>query len=145
MLNHMSKQIYINLITKDLAKSTAFYQAIGFTKNETFSGTTASAMAWSDDIVFMILTEEFAKNFDDNKSFVDQKKTVSAFYALSFDSKEAVDDFCDKATKAGGRVYTNEFNQKNANEFMYSLEVEDLDGYILEPMYMNLNMFGTQQ
>lgn len=137
----MSKQIYVNIITKDLAKSTAFYTAIGFIKNEMFSGPNASAMAFDDNILFMILTEEFAKNFNDGKEFVDQKKTVSAYYALSCASKEAVDAMCDAAKANGGRVYENEFNKKEVGEFMYSFEIEDPDGYILEPVFMDLSKF----
>jgi uncharacterized protein len=137
----MPKSIYINIITKDLAKSTAFYASIGCTKNEMFSGPTASAMAWSDEIIFMILTEEFARHFDDNKQFVDQKKTVSAYYALSCDSKEEVDTFCAKAKSAGGRIYGNKYNEEVAGDFMYSFEVEDTDGYILEPVFMDLSKF----
>jgi uncharacterized protein len=139
----MSKQIFINLITKDLAKSTAFYEAIGCLKNPQFSGETSSAMAWDENIIFMLLTEEFALNFNDGKSIVDQKKSVGAFYALALDSKEAVDTFCDNAKKAGGRVYTNKFNQEVAGDFMYSFEVEDTDGYILEPTFMDLSKFPT--
>jgi uncharacterized protein len=137
----MSKQIYINLITKDLSKSTAFYEAIGCKKNPQFSDDKASAMMWSEEIVFMLLTEEFALNFNDGKSIADQKKTVGALYSLSCDSKKDVDDFCNKAKQAGGRVYTNKFNQEKAGEFMYTFEVEDLDGYILEPVFMDLSNF----
>jgi uncharacterized protein len=137
----MSKQIYINLITKNLAKSTNFYKAIGCTLNEQFSSDQASALEWSDTIVFMILTEEFASNFNDGKQFADQKKSVGAFFALSFDSKEEVDQFCDKAIIGGGRVYKNKYNEENAVEFMYTFEVEDTDGYILEPVYMDLSKF----
>jgi uncharacterized protein len=137
----MPKQIYINIITKDLAKSTAFYQAIGCIKNEMFSSETASAVAWSEDIIFMLLTEEFAHNFNDGKVISDQKKSVSAFYAFSLDSKEAVDIFCENATKAGGRVYKNKFNETVSGEFMYTFEVEDPDGYILEPVFMDLSKF----
>jgi uncharacterized protein len=138
----MPKQIYINLITKDLAKSTAFYEAIGCVKNEMFSAEHASAMAWSEDILFMLLTEDFARNFNDGKLLADQKKSVGAFYALSLDSKEAVDKFCARATAAGGRVYINQFNQEQAGEFMYTFEVEDPDGYILEPAFMDLSKFS---
>jgi uncharacterized protein len=138
----MSKQIYINLITKNLAKSSSFYKAIGCVKNEQFSNEVATAMMWDENIIFMILTEDFAKNFSDNKEFVDQKKTVSAFYALSCDSKEAVDLFCKKAEENGGRVYTNKFNQDMASDFMYTFEVEDPDGYILEPAFMDISKFS---
>jgi uncharacterized protein len=137
----MPKSIYINIITKDLVKSTAFYTAIGCNKNEMFSGPTASAMAWSEEIIFMILTEEFALNFNDGKTIADQKKSVGAFYALGLDSKNAVDEFCTKAKEFGGRVYTNKFNQEVAGDFMYSFEVEDTDGYILEPVFMDISKF----
>lgn len=135
----MSKQIYINLITKDLEKSTKFYESIGCVKNDMWSGPTASCMVWSDSIYFMLLTEEFAKNFNDDKELADQKKSVSAFYALVLESRQAVDEFCDKVKLAGGRVYENEFNKKVASDFMYTFEVEDLDGYILEPGFMDMN------
>ena len=137
----MSKQIYINLITKDLAKSTAFYAAIGFTKNEMFSGPTATSMQFSDDIIFMLLTEEFTLNFNDGKAIANQKQSVGAFYALSCDSREAVDEFCAAAKANGGRVYENDFNKANAGEAMYSFEVEDPDGYILEPVFMDVSKF----
>jgi predicted lactoylglutathione lyase len=137
----MSKQIYINLITKDLAKSTAFYTAIGFVKNDIFSDENATSFMWGENIIFMLLTEEFARKFDDGKQFVDQKKTVSAYYALSCSSKEEVDDFCAKAKTAGGRVYENKYNQEVAADFMYSFEVEDTDGYILEPVFMDISKF----
>jgi uncharacterized protein len=139
--NLMPKQIYINLITKDLAKSTAFYQSIGCVQNDTFSGPHASAMTWSEDIIFMLLTEEFTQNFNDGKTIADQKKSVGAFYALSCDSREAVDTFCANGKAAGGRVYANKFNEDNAGDFMYTFEVEDPDGYILEPMFMDVSKF----
>jgi uncharacterized protein len=137
----MSKSIYINIITKDLTKSTAFYEAIGCKKNEMFSDQNACAMAWSEEIIFMLLTEDFARHFDDNKQFVDQKKTVSAYYALGLDSREEVNTFCANAKAAGGRIYTNKYNEEVAGDFMYSFEVEDTDGYILEPNFMDLTKF----
>lgn len=135
------KTIYINLIVRDLVKASVFYEAIGCTKNPMFSSETGAAMVWSEEIVFMLLTTEFAKNFSDSKEIADQKKSVSAFYAFGLDSKEAVDEFCNKAKKAGGRVYANTFNQEVAGDFMYTFEVEDLDGYILEPCFMDVSKF----
>jgi uncharacterized protein len=140
----MSKQVFINLITNDLTASTTFYQAIGCVKNEQFSGVTSSAMVWEENIFFMLLTQEFAMNFNDGKFIADQKKSVGAYYALSCNSNKEVDTFCEKAKQAGGRVYTNKFNLDNATEFMYSFEVEDPDGYILEPFFMDINKFPTE-
>jgi predicted lactoylglutathione lyase len=143
--NYMQKKsVYINLIVKDLAKATAFYEAIGCTKNALFSNEVASSMMWSEEIIFMLLTEEFARNFSDGKSIPNQKESVSAFYSLSLASKEEVDEFCAKAKSAGGRVYENKFNQEMAGDFMYSFEVEDTEGYILEPAFMDISKFPQE-
>ena len=40
----MSKQVFINFPVNDLAKSVAFYEALGFTKNEMFSDERGAAM-----------------------------------------------------------------------------------------------------
>ena len=43
--------LYINLLVTDLAKATAFYEALGFTKNLEFSNEDASAMKYEDSSV----------------------------------------------------------------------------------------------
>ncbi len=44
----MTRMIFINLPVTDVARATAFYEGIGFTKNDTFSNEQASCMVWSD-------------------------------------------------------------------------------------------------
>ena len=48
----------INLPVSDLARATAFYQAIGAVKNAQFSDDTASCMVFSDTIHAMLITYE---------------------------------------------------------------------------------------
>ena len=55
----MSKMIFVNLPVADVAKATAFYQALGMVKNEHFSNGQSSAMVWSDTISFMLLDHAF--------------------------------------------------------------------------------------
>jgi predicted lactoylglutathione lyase len=138
-MQNNNKQIYINLIVKNLVKATAFYEAIGFVKNPMFSNEDATGLNWSENIYVMLLSGKFASNFTDGKEVVDPKKTVSAMYALNFNSKEEVDEFVEKVRVAGGRVYMNEYNA--SYEFMYGYEFEDLDGYIWEPYYMDMSKF----
>ena len=87
------------------------------------------------------MIEEFALNFNDGKVIADQKKTVGALYSFTFDTREEVDEFCAKAKANGGRFYTNKFNQEQAADFMHIFEVEDPDGYILEPLCMDISKF----
>jgi predicted lactoylglutathione lyase len=51
----MPQMIFVNLPVTDVARSTAFYEAIGFEKDPRFSNEQASAMVWSDTITVMIL------------------------------------------------------------------------------------------
>ena len=135
----MSKQIFLNLPVQDLAKATAFYEALGFTKNPDFSGENGSAMMWSEDIVFMLITHEFYAKFTE-KAIIDAKTASGALIALSLNSKEEVQQFADTAKANGGNWFEAEPN-KNL-DFMFGLEVTDLDGHQLEPFFMDLSTFA---
>ena len=93
-------QLYINLPVTDLTKATAFYEAIGFTKNHDFSNDDASAMVWDETLSVMLLTPAFCVNFLGKKTISDAHTTTEVLNALAFDSREAVDDFFDKAISA---------------------------------------------
>ena len=54
----MAKMIFVNLPVADLARATAFYQAIGAVKNEQFCDETASCMVFSETIHAMLLTHD---------------------------------------------------------------------------------------
>ena len=137
----MSKQIYINLPVKDLTKATEFYTALGFIKNEQWSSEDASAMAFSDDILVMLLTHQFYGGFT-IKIIPDLDLTSSVLIALSMDTREEVDAFAKKAKELGGSYFEAEPNK--GLDFMYGLEVTDLDGHTLEPFYMDLSKLPSQ-
>jgi predicted lactoylglutathione lyase len=59
----MAKLIFVNLPVSDLARATAFYQAIGATRNPQFSDNTASCMVFSDTIYAMLLTHDKFRQF----------------------------------------------------------------------------------
>lgn len=131
----MTKQIYVNLPVSDLAKSTAFYEALGFTKNPNFSDENASSMMWSDDIVAMLLVHDFYKKFLGDKDIADTAKTNSVLLALSLESKDAVQQFADTAKQNGGNYYAVDMGAPA--DMMFNLEVSDPDGNTWEPMWMN--------
>jgi len=134
----MSKQIYINLPVKDLEKSTKFYQDLGFALNPSFSNNNASAMQWSGDILFMLLTHDFYLKFT-NKSIPDLSKNSSCLVALNLNSREEVLKFAEIAKANGGDYFEAEPNKDLG--FMLGLEVTDLDGHTLEPFYMDESKF----
>jgi len=125
--------IFVNLPVADVAKATAFYEAIGMTKNPMFSNEQASAMIWSDVILFMLLDHGFYSTFT-TKRIIDAKTESGALIALSFDSRAEVDAITEKAIAAGGR----ETREKQDLGFMYGRAFEDLDGHTFEPSFMDM-------
>ena len=134
----MPKMIFVNFPVADVAKSTAFYEAIGFEKNPQFSNEQASSMVWSDSIYVMLLDRAFYNTFTP-KPIADARSTSAALYALSFDSRADVDTFTEAAIAAGGR----EAHDPEDQGFMYSRAFEDLDGHGFGPFYMDMEAAAT--
>ena len=130
----MAKMIFVNLPVADVAKATAFYEAIGMTRNPMFSNEQASAMVWSDEIVFMILDRGFYETFIPGRQIADTRTTSAALLCLSRGSRAEVDAITEAALAAGGK----EPREPQDMGFMYGRAFEDLDGHIFEPMYMDM-------
>ena len=128
----MSTKMFVNLPVKDLAKSMAFYKALGFSFNPQFTDATAACMVISEHNYAMLLTHEKFKSFA-TKPIPDALKTTGVMVALALDSKQAVDDMVDKALKAGGK----EPKPKQDYGFMVQRTIEDLDGHTWEPFFMD--------
>jgi hypothetical protein len=120
--------------------STAFYEAIGATRDLRFSAPgQATAMKWSDTISFMLLSPDFFRGFlPEGKSIADAKATTEVLLCISRDSRDAVNAITQAAAKAGGRIDLRPVQDMG---FMYGRTFEDLDGHIFEPMYMDVDAF----
>jgi predicted lactoylglutathione lyase len=129
----MSKMIFVNLPVTDLARATAFYQAVGAEKNDKFSDNTASCMVFSDTIFAMLLTHEKFRQFTP-KQIADAKTTTEVLICLSADNREAVDAMVQRAVSAGGKA---DPGPKQDYGFMYGRSFEDPDGHIWEVMWMD--------
>ncbi|MBO9713342.1 VOC family protein [Sphingomonas sp.] len=130
----MPQMIFVNLPVADVAKATAFYEAIGCTKDPRFSNEMASSMQLSDTIVFMLLGHEFFQSFTP-KRIANAHEVSEALICISRDSREAVDAIVDQAVAAGGKA---DVGPKQDMGFMYGRTFEDLDGHIFEPMFMDV-------
>ena len=128
----MSTKIFVNLPVKDLKKSMAFYEAVGFRNNPQFTDDTAACMVLSEDIYVMILTEPKFRAFTP-KPIADATKSTEVLIALSQDSRQAVDDVVAKATRAGGSTYA----EPKDHGFMYQHGFQDPDGHIFEVFWMD--------
>ncbi len=131
-----TRQIFINVPSRDIKKSTEFYQALGFTKNEMFSDEKASCMVWGDNIYLMVLSANFFASFIDGKEVIDATKTAGVTLCVPMSSRAEVDEFATTAVANGGRAFESE--NAAAESSMYSVSVEDPDGHIWEPLYMDM-------
>ena len=131
----MPKMIFVNLPVADVEKSAAFYEAVGFTKDLRFSRPgSAAAMVWSDTIVFMILSYAHFAEFS-SKRIVEANSEVETLLCLSIERREGVDTIVEKAVAAGGKA---DPGPKIDHGFMYGRSFQDLDGHVLEPMWMDI-------
>ncbi len=130
----MDPKIFVNLPVADLGRATAFYQAVGFTKNDQFSDATASGMVLSDTIHVMLLTHEKFAQFT-SKKIADAKDTCQVLIALSAASRDEVDGLVAKAEAAGGRP---DPGPKQDHGFMYGRSFEDPDGHTWEVFWMDV-------
>jgi predicted lactoylglutathione lyase len=135
----MSRMIFVNLPVADLARATRFYEAIGLTRNPQFSDDTAACMVLSDLISVMLLTHDKFRMFTP-KEVADAHRTSEVLLCISCDSREAVDALAGAALATGGR----EPRDKQDHGFMYGRSIEDPDGHIWEPMWMDMSALGDR-
>ena len=128
----MSTKMFVNLPVQNLAKSKAFYKALGFSFNPQFSDDTGACMVISEHNYAMLLTHEKFKSFA-TKPIPDAHKTTGVMVALALESKQAVDDMAAKAVRGGGK----EPKPKQDYGFMVQRTFEDPDGHTWEPFWMD--------
>src|SRR5687767_13413932 len=96
------QMIFVNLPVRDLEASKAFFAALGYSFNPTFTDANAACMVVSDSIFVMLLTEAFFAGFT-SKPISDARAGTEVITALSAPSREAVDAVLEKALAAGAR------------------------------------------
>jgi predicted lactoylglutathione lyase len=126
--------IFVNLPVTDLARSTAFYEAIGGEKNPQFSDDTATCIILSETIHAMLLTHDKYRQFT-SKPIADAHSTSEVLICVSADSRDAVDDMVAKAAGAGGKADPGATQDYG---FMYGRSFEDPDGHHWEVMWMDM-------
>ena len=133
----MAKTIFVNLPVTDVARSTAFYERIGFTKDATFSNDAASSMTWSDTIRFMLLGHDFFSTFA-QLPIADEHSATAHIFCLEMDSRAAVDAIVEQAAAAGGKA---DIGPTDEHGYMYGRNFTDPDGHVFAPMWMDMAGF----
>jgi len=136
----MHREIYVNLPVKDLPRSMAFFEALGYGFNPQFSNESGACLVLGENLFAMLLTEPFYQGFT-TKKIADSTVTSEVLICLSCDSREEVDALVSKALAAGGRVT----QEPQDHGFMYGHGFEDIDGHGWEVMWMDPNAGGPAE
>ncbi len=128
----MHKQIFVNLPIADMAKSQAFFKALGYSFNPDFTNDMGASLVLGENLFAMLLVHDFFKGFT-AKPLADAKASTEVIVCLSCESREQVDSLVAKAVAAGGKAP----RPAQDHGFMYAHGFEDLDGHIWELVYMS--------
>jgi len=128
----MTRQLFVNLPVKDLAKTVEFFTALGFSFNPDFTDENASCMIVNDDAYVMLLVESYFKTFT-SKAVADARSSSEAIMAFSLESREAVDALVRAALTSGGTPS----EEAQDYGFMYTHSFQDPDGHLWEVFWMD--------
>lgn len=132
----MATKVFINLPVKDLDKSKAFFQDLGFSFNPQFTDEKAGCMVVSDSIFVMLLTDTYFKSFIDTE-VCDAHKSTEVLVTLDAASADEVKQFINQAESLGGTIYA----PAKDYGFMYQHGFADPDGHKWEMAYVDLSQF----
>jgi uncharacterized protein len=128
-----TQMIFVNLPVADLARSKAFYEAIGLTNNKQFTDDDAACMVLSETISVLLMTHAKWAKFTP-KTIPDHKTNAQVLLCISRGSRDAVDAILQAAVKAGASPDPTPAQDFG---FMYGRSFEDPDGHIWETMWMD--------
>lgn len=135
----MAKSIFVNLPVKDLKKSKAFWESLGFSFNAQFTDDTAACLVLGENICAMLLTHpKFSGFMPKGKTLADAHASTEVLIAIDVPTKAGVDELVKRAVAGGGKTY----NQPQDHGFMYAHAFQDLDGHCWEPLWLNPEFGG---
>lgn len=133
----MTKDIWINLPVKDVAKARDFFIAIGFTLNEGpgNSAQSAAIKIGSKNIILMLFEQNFFKQIAGNE-LTDTSKSSEVLFSFDAENEEEVREIAAKVEKAGGKVFSK---PAPAQGWMYGCAFCDLDGHRWNVLFMDFS------
>jgi predicted lactoylglutathione lyase len=120
----MSHTLYLNLPVADVARTRRFVETLGLDIEPQFSGENAVCVRLNERVLLMFLARPMFQSFT-KKAAGDPMTSTQHFLTLSFDSREAVDDFHRRAVEAGA---VSEHDAEES-DFMYQRAFNDPEGH----------------
>lgn len=129
-----TKEIWINLPVKDIRRSKAFFNFLGFFSNDSKGNTQHSACLHigQKNTVVMLFDEPTFKGFT-NIDIANTAKSSEVLLSIDAGSREEVDEIARNVAAAGGVVYNL---PAVIQDRMYGCSFTDLDGHRWSVLYM---------
>jgi len=128
----MVRKLFVNLPVRDLERSKTFFAALGFSFNPQFTDQNAACMVVGPENHVMLLTEPFFAGFTP-RPVADARQVSEVLVAFDCASRAEVDEMLARALAAGG----SEPRPARDYGFMYQRTIEDPDGHLWEPFWMD--------
>ena len=132
----MTKQIWLNLPVKEVAKSKAFFSEIGFSFNEEHDTPKSTCMVIGEGkFVVMLFEEKLFASFSHNQ-LTDTKTSTEVLISIDAESTAEVDELARKVKEAGGTVFAP---PSESQGWMYGCGFADLDGHRWNVLFMDFS------
>ena len=128
----MFRQIFVNLPIQDMARSQAFFKALGLSFNQRFTNEHGACLEIGENFYAMLLVQPFFQGFT-QKPISDAHQSTEVILALSVDSRAEVDDVIARAVAAGATTP----NAPQDHGFMFQHGFADMDGHQWEVFWMD--------
>jgi predicted lactoylglutathione lyase len=138
----MTKQFWVNLPVKDVARSREFFSKLGFSFNQQYGNSEENcALSIGDNkVIVMLFTEPLFKGFARHE-IADVNQGSEVLFSIDAESREEVDEMAARAREAGGVVF-GEPGEKDG--WMYGCGFSDLDGHRWSVLYMDFSKLPQQ-
>ncbi len=128
----MFRQIFVNLPIQDMARSQAFFKALGLSFNPRFTNEQGACLEIGENFYAMLLVQPFFQGFV-QKPISDAHQSTEVILALSVDSRAEVEEVVRKAVAAGA----TRIPAPKDYGFMFQDGFADLDGHQWEVFWMD--------
>ena len=132
----MTKQIWLNLPVKDVAKAKDFFWKIGFSFNEQHDTPNSTCMVVGEShFVVMLFEESLFTGFSQNK-LTDTQSSSEVLISIDAESVAEVDELAKKVEEAGGTIFSPPAESQG---WMYGFGFADLDGHRWNVLFMDFS------
>ncbi|OBZ13179.1 MULTISPECIES: VOC family protein [Bacillales] len=133
----MPREFWLNLPVKDLKQSKEFFSQLGFTFHPRHinSDDMAGLVIGEAKVLVMLFPEATFKKFT-GQEIADTRQGTEVLLSIDAQSREEVDEWIEKAVKAGGTAFSKPQDQGG---WMYGAGFADLDGHRWNVLYMDMS------